>query len=506
MVTGRRLGCLLIGLAVVVSCARDEGFGDRYRAEQMYYRASKLYRTLQIDPGAFDPERSRQVREAFRRIIDEFPVSTMRQEAGYDAGVRSELLTITGMSRLNMADLFLREGQIDSAIATYQKAIAEYPDQPTIGSRAQYSLAMVYQSADRWPEAVDVFETLLQNYPPFRETPQQPDENLLNIPGYVAATYLSRGDSARAGTYFQKAREYLSDVTARWPGTPTAQMAQNQIVNTYIRQQRWSSAVAALERLADMLPAGDDPPDALFVMATLYSDRLGQIDRAMTIYEDMIRRYPDSKKLSQALLALGQLHFQRGDLTTARQFFGRVIKDYPRDPGAGAAAQYALALSYEFEGDWNKALNEFRWIVDNYPGTREAFAVPNHILEHYLQYDEQQLARTAYQQALRVYGDIVAENPDAPGALQGRWHIAQSHILMSSWEEAAEALERLVQDYPQSQQVLPALMSLGEIYEVHLDQADRALGAYQTVLQLAPNSPYASAAAQQIDRLQKALP
>jgi tetratricopeptide (TPR) repeat protein len=493
-------------MALALSCARDEGLGDRYRAERLYHQSNKLYQTYQIDSRELDAERSRLLRESFGRIVEEFPASSLQPSSGYADDVRRELLTITGVSRLNVADLFLREGQVDSSIAAYRRIIADYEDEPSIGSRAQYSLAMVYQGTGRWPEAVTVFETLLQNYPPFQQTPQRPSENILSIPLYVASTYLERGDSLRAGEYFQKAREYLSGVTAQWPETPTAQLAQNQIVNTYMQQQRWSSAVSALERLMAMLEEGDDPPDALFVMAALYSDRLDKPDRARAIYEDMLQRYPDSERLSRALLAIGQLYFQRGDLPEARRFFGRVIEEYPQDPGAGAAAQYALALSYEFEGDWDKALNEFRWIVDNYPGTREAFTVPIYILEHYRQYGEEELAQSAYQQALRTYGDIIAGQSNTPNALQAQWHIAQSHIMMTSWEEAAEALELLVQTYPQSQQVLPALMSLGEIYESHLDRTDRALGTYQMILKLAPTSPYAGIAARQIDRLQEALP
>jgi TolA-binding protein len=506
MVTAGQLGCLLMGLTLLSSCARDEGIGDRYRAERMYYRASKLNQALQINREELSPEQYRQARESFHRIVEEYSVAALRQAENYDAGAREKLFTITGMSQINMADLFLQEGRIDSAIATYQRVMANYGDYPALTSRALYSLALAYQGADRWPEAVAAFETLLKEYPPFRETPQQPDENILKLPGYLASTFLSHGDSAKAGEYFQKARDYLSQVIEKWPGTPTARLALNQIVNTHILQRQWAPAVSALERLAAMSGEETDPPDALFLMATLCSERLGDLQRAMDIYEDMLQRYPDSKKLSRTYLAMGQLFFQKGDLSEARQAFGRVIEDYPDDPVAGAAAQYALALSYEFEGDWDKALNEFRWVLDNYPGSREAFAVPNHILEHYRQYEEKELALTAYRQALRTYGDIVAKHPGSPQALQGQWHIAQAHILMQSWEEAAAALEQLVQDYPQSQQLLPALMSLGEIYELHLRKIDRAIGAYRMVLKFAPTSPYANVAAEHIERLQKALP
>jgi len=506
MVTGRRFLWLLMGLVLLVSCARDEGIGDRYRAEQMYYRASKLYQTLQIDQGELSSERFDRIRESFRRIIEEYPPSTLRQIDYYNDTVRQELFRITGMSQLNLADLFTREGQVDSAIAAYRMVISEYRDQRSLSSRAQYSLALVYQGADRWSEAVTAFETLLEEYPPFRETPQQPDEMILNIPGYIASTYLSRGDSAMAGQYFQKAHDFLSRVTEQWPQTPTARMAQNKIVNAYIIQEHWSSAVSALERLAAMSDKGDDPPDALFLMATLYSERLGDFHRAMGIYTDMLQRYPDSGKLGRAILAMGQIHFQKGELQEAHDAFGRVIENYPDDQAACATAQFGLALSYEFEGDWEKALNEFRWVLDNYPGSRESFAVPNHIFEHYRQYGEQELAQTAYQQALRTYSDIVTKRPGTPQALQGQWHIAQAHILMQSWEQAAAALEQLVQDFPQSQQVLPALMSLGEIYELHLGKIDQAMGAYQMVVRLAPRNPYAGIAAEHIDRLQKALP
>jgi tetratricopeptide (TPR) repeat protein len=495
-----------MGLAVLASCAQDEGIGDRYRAEQMYYRANTLYQTLQIGQGEFGPERYRQIRRSFRRLLVEYPVHSLRSAEGYTAEIRQELLVLTGTSQMNVADLFLQEGQIDSAIATYQRVISHYKDQRSLSSQAQYSIALAYQSSDRWSDAVAAFEAILEEYPPYEETPQTPNVSILEIPNHLAATYLSRGDSAQAGEYFNKARDYYSDIMEKWPGTPTATMAQNQIAQAYVLQEQWSPAISALERLVSLSPEGGDPPDALFMMATIYSERLGDLGRAKDIYEEILRRYPDSEKVSRAYLAMGYISLQKGDLQDARRAFVRVIEDYPSDPVAGAGAQYALALSYEFEGDWDKALNEFRWILDNYPASREALAVPTHILEHYLQYGEEELAVTAHQQALRIYGEIIAQNPGTPLAVQARWHIARSHMMMENWEGAAAALELLVEEHPQSQHILPALMSLGEIYELHLKKIDRAIQAYQLVRKMAPASRYANIAARHIDRLQKTLP
>jgi TolA-binding protein len=355
----------------------------------------------------------------------------------------------------------------------------------------------------KWREAISAFEILLRDHPPYLETPDQPDMSILQVPVHIAQTYQARGEKAEADRHYQRAREYFAGVVKEWPTSVSAQIAQNQIVTTYLQQERWREAVSALETLAAAHADSVDPPEASFAMAVLHSDKLQEPDKALQIYADIAEKYPKSKELSRAHLGMAQIYLQRGDLVTSREEYRRVIAEFPEDAAAGARAQFSLALTYEIEGEWEKALNEFRWIMDNYPSSPEALQVPVHILDHYLQFEEGELASSAYSQALRDYAKFIDKNKDSPQAVAGQWYIAQCHIKMESWQKAVSAFEVLVADYPQSPQAPLSLLTIGEIFEAQLKQPDDALRAYQRLIETYPHGQLSQLAFQRMEKLRQ---
>ena len=484
-------------------CSDVKGIKERYLIEKMFYRANKLYQNIQITPRSVSPASYRQVRESFRQILVKHPVASLQAEGRFPEETRRELLVLIGTSQMNVADLFFQEGQIDSAIVGYQKVVADYAGNRALGSRAQYYIALGFKSLGRWEDAVSAFEVLLQDYTPFVETPEQPDVNILQVPASIAQAYQLQGEQAEADRHYEKAREYLWGVVRKWPHTLTAQFAQNQIVVTYLGQERWQEAIANLETLLTVHSDSIEPPEASLTIAALYGERLHELSKAMEIYSGIVEEYPDSKRLSRVHLAMGNIHLQRGELTKSREEFNRVIIDFPEDAAAGARAQYSIALAYEMEGAWDKALNEFRWIMENYPDSPEALQVPDHILEHYLQFSEEGLAASAYTQALKDYAKFTAKDPNSAQAVLGQWYIIRCHIRMEKWSEALAALETFVVNYPQSPQVQLALLRIGEIYEINLDQPAEALGAYQRLVEKFPRGQPSQIALQRIEILKQ---
>jgi TolA-binding protein len=57
------------------------------------------------------------------------------------------------------------------------------------------------------------------------------------------------------------------------------------------------------------------------------------------VYDQLVKAYPNSSRAPSALYKLGRLAEQRGDRTTARNFYSRVIAGYPRSPEADLARQ-----------------------------------------------------------------------------------------------------------------------------------------------------------------------
>jgi len=498
---GRPLSFVLL-LFLFAHCSDVKGIKDRYLAERMFYRANKLYQNIQVNPRGAGPSDYRQARESFRHILVRYPVASLRTEGHRSEKLRGELLALTGTSQMNVADLFFQEGQFDSAIVEYQGVVRDYAAEQVLSSRAQYYIGLSYQKIGKWGHAVSAFHILLHNYPPFTGTPNQPDVNILRVPVYIAQVYREQREKAEADRHFQKAREYLSGVVQEWPNTLSAQFAQNQIVSSYLSQEHWREAITAL---APLVAHGDstEPPEASFTMAELYQEKLNDPAQAMKIYTDMLERYPDARKLSRVHLGMGKIHLQRGELAMSREEFKGVISDFPEQAAIGARAQYYLALTYEVEGEWDRALNEFRWIMENYPNSPEALQVPHHILDHYIKFSDRELATSAYSQALRDYDRFIARNPDSPQAAYGQWYIAQCHEMMEQWEDAIAALEVLVENHPLSPQVLFSLLRIGEMYETHLEYPDEALKAYRRLVEKSPRSQLAQIALERMERLRQ---
>jgi tetratricopeptide (TPR) repeat protein len=483
------------------------GMKERFAAEKKFHNAYKQYQTIQLKPGGVEPAQYRRIREMFRQIVRDYPAEDVRHREPLSDEVRRDLLNLIGTSQMSIADLFFQEGQLDSAVTMYQKIVDQYPDNQRLRYKALYSIATSYQQSGRWSDAVAAFDTILQDYPPIRESADQPDITILEIPSYLAATYQSMGDSVSAGVYFTRALNYLHDVSRKWPGTATEHFALDQIANIHLMQKEWSQAIEIFDQISSAYQDSLEPPKALFAMAAVYWEKLQELDRALTIYQDLIEQYPQSSALSKAFLGIGKIYLQRGQLAEARQTLRRVIEEYPQEAGAGANAQYSIALSLEIEGEWDKALNEFRWILSNYPNSREALHVPRYILDHYLQFStpDDDVTQSAYRGALRDYENIISRDPESPQAALSQWYIADIHISMAQWEQAAEALEDLIEKYPQHPQLLISHLKLGEIYELRLGRPDKAIQTYQQLVNLAPNSQSSEFASSRIEHLRGAV-
>ena len=78
-------------------------------------------------------------------------------------------------------------------------------------------------------------------------------------------------------------------------------------------------------------------PDAMYYVAESFEQAAP--DSAAAVYDQLVRTYPNSPRAPSALYKQGVLAEQRGDKTTARNFYARVIAGYPRSPEADLARQ-----------------------------------------------------------------------------------------------------------------------------------------------------------------------
>ena len=113
-----------------------------------------------------------------------------------------------------------------------------------------------------------------------------------------------------------------------------------QMYDVSLQQYRRGSLATARLGFREFLrvfPTHERAADALFYIGESFEQAAP--DSAAAVYDQLVRTYPNSPRAPSALYKLGLLAEQRGDRSTARNFYGRVIAGYPRSPEADLARQ-----------------------------------------------------------------------------------------------------------------------------------------------------------------------
>lgn len=130
------------------------------------------------------------------------------------------------------------------------------------------------------------------------------------------------------------------------PGVPVgpsgnpAGPSPDQMYEVSLQQYRRGSLATARLGFRDFLrvyPTHERAADALYYIGESFEQAAP--DSSAAVYDQLVRSYPNSPRAPSALYKLGLLAEQRGDRTTARTFYSRVIAGYPRSPEADLARQ-----------------------------------------------------------------------------------------------------------------------------------------------------------------------
>lgn len=119
---------------------------------------------------------------------------------------------------------------------------------------------------------------------------------------------------------------------------PAAGPGADQMYDLTLQQYRRGSFTTARLGFREFLRLyADDEhaPDALYYVGESFAAE--NPDSAAAVYQDVVKRYPNSPRAPSALYKLGLLAEQRGDKAGARTYYARVLAGYPRSDEANLA-------------------------------------------------------------------------------------------------------------------------------------------------------------------------
>lgn len=206
-------------------------------------------------------------------------------------------------------------------------------------------------------------------------------------------------------------------------------------------------------------------PDSMYAEAVRAYDE-GDLDLASRLLEYFVSENIGHPRAADARLLLGDLNYARRDYAIAATHYQRVAQDFPTY-SRSLEARFKICDSYHqlspqpaLDQEFTlAALDHCQSVAENFPGTSEAEQAVEVISELRNKLAEKAYAngvfyfrRGAYDAAVVYFQQVMEDYPTTSVAPAALGQLVETFERIGYVEDAAEAKERLQQDYPESEE------------------------------------------------------
>lgn len=444
-----------------------------------------------------------------KRILDEFPDGGLAADAAYWTG-----------------EAFVRLGEYENGIKYFLMAVEHYPDS-RVRDYALYAVGWAYQTKKEYPKAIEWYRKLPAQFPSsdlipaskvrigecyfgMREYRQAIRELSVSRAGIVRDAELGEALYLIAESHYQlaeydEARKAYETTLATVPDHRLTPDVIYALGWTYLKLNNFSMAEATFDRIA----SGSEPLATSALLRRGVAERLGgKADAALRSWSEVLRRDPKGPNADNALYETGLVLYEADSISAAQSLFERVIREFPdsdvradayrmlgeclviRSEFRKAQEAFAAAVSLadaSFEARTN-ALYQLGWSafkVGEYRAATEAFT---QFLEQYPEHPKAAEARhwrgesfyrmNDYTAAVRDFDAVGGSSPRREEALYGAGYAL---FKQGNYDGAAQRLNRLLTEFPSGKFTFDARVRLADCYFFQKDYKG-AEAAYRTVI------------------------
>lgn len=289
-----------------------------------------------------------QAMREYQKVTDLFPLSSM--------GLKTPLYI--GEHYQRSKDGVKADNAYRKAVKYYQKFINEYSGTSVAAALRDY-LALAYASQGKWNEAVDIWQTIVNEYPQ-----SQIGETLLFA---IGETY------SRQIKDLQKAIETYEDFVKRNPGSKIIRYAKFQIGRLYLLKEDFAKARQFFGELVRDYPGdGELRASSQLAIAASY-EKQGSADKAMEIYHKLKNDFAGNMSSLGIPLFIAQRYLKEDRVQEAENAFKEaiagyeeIIKEKPNTAYAEGARNF-LSLAYISQKKWEQAIDSLKASADTHP-------------------------------------------------------------------------------------------------------------------------------------------
>ena len=439
------------------SCSNQKNISLRYKVEKNFYKSEKMRKVLSINLKAAAPADFKKVVQSYQEVV---ALASTQPEVPLE----KDISDIAASAELRKAELYIMQKDLDSAQRSLENVLRKYPESKNQGKNALLGLAQIYEKRDEKEKAIQTYHQLLDNYPAVMKK-RLPDPDIFSVPNHLIQLFSPREEKARRESEFEYVQKYFQNLIRNYPNTQVSLAATLSLARAYQFQNLWKESIVILETAKDS--TGQTPGSVLLQIGNIYFDYLKDEKNSLLTFSRVINSSPDSSSKAEAQMKIGMIYLQKKDYPRAKQELSRVQKLYPEAGRFIATSQYLIAQIYENTGEWERALNEYNWLMVNYPLTAEGLESPLKVAAYYLK-ENKALAKESFEKGIEHYDQLLNKYKDKPFAILVESQKAKLYTLQKEWDKAVSILLKMADKNPGTEAGLNSLLNLLRIYQQEL--------------------------------------
>ncbi|MBC8233292.1 tetratricopeptide repeat protein [bacterium] len=186
--------------------------------------------------------------------------------------------------------------------------------------------------------------------------------------------------------------------------TPTKMWQADRMVDG----GKYLEAIAMYTQIMQSNPDTEIAREAHLKAGVVYYKNLSETEKALSIWEKIVKYYPRSKQAGEALWLLGMHYYDNGEYQQARNKFIQLILDFPHSSKI-KSARISIAACYEHLNEYQKVISTYTEFERFYPRDSK---IPGIVLkkgEIYEQLGRKDKAILEYQRVISDFSSFYSE-------------------------------------------------------------------------------------------------
>ena len=279
-----------------------------------------------------------------------------------------------------------------------------------------------------------------------------------------------------------------------FPNSPHAEKVAEYLLVAYTQTRRYDVALQSINKIKrpteKMLKAKQNILHHMGIQEFIN----GNMDGAINYFDQSIEltsrfnRTFDKETLGATFFWRGEALFRNNEYAKARSSYEKANEV---DRGNNPNAMYGIGYTYFKEKSYDEALNAFKKFVEQAPKSEN-----NLLADTYSRIGDCYFYKRKFDSAKEYY---IKGNTD-----YALYRLAKTAGLTNSNNESIKALNKLIENYPNSVYTEQALYDLGRSH-IKQEQYDQAIGIYNKLIKDFPKSPTARRAATEMAMIYNAM-